>query len=599
MSSPQTRPQPPRGGLTRSVLLGLLPLTLGPLLLLAFLLFRQVETDLVGQVSAKLEALSQVKQAQIEQWVAGRLSDLANLAEAQEVRLAAGALAAGAQPALAADLSARLDRFVASNADFQSLVLADADTGVVLAASARGAALLGETLGEADFFAPARFGAVFVPPRYDARLSPEALSLAAAAPVIDPMQGTQAILVGVLDDARLLQIITPAPGLGATGEVYAVSRDGYRLGDMLSPQAARPESLGLRRALDQQETGFAEYENPAGVFVVGYYRWLAGPQIALLVEQIEDEAYEPLTRTGLTLALATALTAAVALAAGLYFTRWLVAPIQALTAGAARIAAGDLTSRVAVDRADEIGALAQAFNRMGQDLHASVESLRRTADVRARQLAATGDLSRTAAARLNLEPLLTQITDLIARHFDYTEVGVFLLDGAGATAVLHEAHGEPGAQLKPHGHRVPVGSDSLVGWVTAHGQPRLAAPATGSQAVLPLRLGERVIGALDLHSRRPDAFQPEDLDILQALTDQIAVAVENSRLFGRQQRLLELEALVISLTNRIHQSYKPETILESAATELGRTLGASRAVVRLYPPAPAEWPEPPQPPRKP
>ncbi|MBL8058788.1 MAG: HAMP domain-containing protein, partial [Anaerolineales bacterium] len=553
-----------------------------------------------AEVNARLDALGQIKQAQIEQWTMARVSELTALADGPDVIAAAGALRAGPAPAAAETLSARLDGFAAGHPDFQTLLVADADSGVVLAASAAGAAQVGTPLGGEDFFAPARFGALFAPPRYAPNLNAEALSLAAVAPVIDPQAGTQAILVGLLADTRLLQIVSPAPGLGATGAVYAVSRDGYRLGDLLAPLPPKPDSLGLRRALAEQQNGFAMYANPEGRRVVGSYRWLAGPQLALLVEQDQDEAYQLLTRAGWLIALATALAAAATVAAGLFFARRLVAPIQALTAGAARIAAGDLAAQVAVDRADEVGLLAEAFNQMSRDLRASVASLQQTAEARARQLAAASDLSRTAAARLSLDPLLTRLTDLIAEHFGYDEVALYLLDEAGALAVLREAHGETGEQLKAQGYEVPVGSDTAVGQVTASGEPRLLAPSADEAAglaVFPLRLGERVIGALELQSRRAEAFQADAVEVLQTLADQIAVAVENSRLFARQQRLLQLEALVISLTNRIHQSYKPEAILESAATELGRALGASRAVVRLYPPT--EWPEPRPPTRQP
>jgi HAMP domain-containing protein len=610
----QIRTPSTRGGLARSVLLGLLPLTLGPLIVLAILLFRQVEADLSAQVNAQLDALAEIKQTQIEQWVAARLDNLTNLAASPDVLQAARTLRLSREPAAQAALRERLDRFVADNVDYKSLMLVDADTGEVLAASAAAAAMLGGSLKDEAFFEAARFAALFQPPRYDPRMNPEALSLAAAAPVIDAQAGTQALLVAVLLETRLLQIITPAPGLGATGEVYAVSQDGYRLGSVITPQIAKPDSLGIRRALNEQQDGFDQYPNPAGVLVIGRYRWLPGPELALLVEQVEAEAYAPLDRTRVTLALTTALAAGAALIAGLLFTRRLVAPIQALTTSAARIAAGDLEARVAVDRSDEIGALARAFNQMTADLRTSVRSLQLTAEARTRQLAATGDLSRTAAARLGLESLLARVTDLIAERFGFDQVSIFLLDEAGTTALLQEANGAVGVQLKAQGYRLPVEPTSLVGWATANNAARIAPdvaadplyrpeallPATRSEAVVPLRLGERVIGALDLQSQQPAAFAPDDVEFLQALADQIAVAVENSRLLARQQRLLQLEALVISLTNRIHQSYKPETILESAATELGRALGASRAVVRLFPPPAAlETPDQPAAPRKP
>jgi GAF domain-containing protein len=117
-------------------------------------------------------------------------------------------------------------------------------------------------------------------------------------------------------------------------------------------------------------------------------------------------------------------------------------------------------------------------------------------------------------------------------------------------------------------------------------------PDTRAEAALPLRLGDRVIGALDVQSRQSEAFKPSDLEVLQILTDQLAVAIENGRLFGRQQRLAQIEQLLFEFAGKIHQSPNFDTILENAALELGRVFGASKAVVRLKregqpaPPAP-------------
>jgi GAF domain-containing protein/HAMP domain-containing protein len=307
------------------------------------------------------------------------------------------------------------------------------------------------------------------------------------------------------------------------------------------------------------------------------------------------EAFAPLNRTTATVTVTTLAAGVISLAAGIFFTRRVVAPLQALTEGAVRIANGDLSARVAIRRADEIGTLAETFNRMSDDLRISYLRLEATAEARARQLAAAADMSRAAAARLSLEPLLARVEELIRERFGYDHISIFLLDPTGKTAVLHEATGRIGTELKSRGFSLPVGSTSFVGWTTVTGTSRIAVDVSldplyyredqladvRSEATFPLRIGERIIGALDLQSRQPDAFAPDDAEVLQILADQIAVAVENSRLFARQQRVLQLEELVLSLSNKIHQTFQLDTILESAATELGRALGARRAVVRL------------------
>jgi len=172
-----------------------------------------------------------------------------------------------------------------------------------------------------------------------------------------------------------------------------------------------------------------------------------------------------------------------------------------------------------------------------------------------------------------------------------------LLDAAGQWAELRESTGEVGAQLKARAYRLAVGSNSLIGWVTANKQSRIALdvvgdatyfqnellPDTRSEAALPLRVGERLIGALDVQSRSLNAFNQSDIEVLQVLADQLAVAVENGRLFGRQERMAALDKRVAALTAKIHASITVDAILDNAATELGQMFGARKVVIRLAP----------------
>jgi GAF domain-containing protein len=136
-----------------------------------------------------------------------------------------------------------------------------------------------------------------------------------------------------------------------------------------------------------------------------------------------------------------------------------------------------------------------------------------------------------------------------------------------------------------------------MGWVASNRQPHAARrvpgdelftpndllPETRSEAGLPLRVGDRLIGAMAVHSRAPGAFDASELEVLQALADQISVALENGRLFTRQERVARLEQQVAALTTRIHASLTLDAILDNAAGDLGRLFGASKVVVRLYP----------------
>jgi HAMP domain-containing protein len=575
------------GSLARSLLWLVLPLTLAPLLIAAFGFYRQSEAELTRHLNTQLDTLVNTKLAQIRQWATQQVAALTGLAE----DLAADAPTSDTW----ADRRPDLADFLGANPDFQRvLVISAADGAVWLDVGAEPGAAA-PTFSE-GFLQWAKYEPQFVAPRFWPELQPEVVSLVVTAPIAQTDQGALAVLVGVLHQEPLLQIVAPAPGLGSTGQAYLVSTDGYRLGVQTQSPRARPSSETIRRVLDQATSSGGFYANAEGVNVIGRYAWLNDYGLALFIEQAWAEAATPLETTLWTLAAVTLAGAALVAVVSVFFTRRLTRPIRALTDNATRIAGGDLAAQVEIERDDELGVLAQTFNRMSEDLRISYRTLQTTAESRARQLAITAEMSRMAAAHRNLAQLLPEVTALIQRRFGYDCVLTFLADEAGQSLQLHEAVGGPAEGLKAAPPTVKFESESLLGFVARNRSARTAAQVEvpplhqldlrlaefQAEAALPLAVGDRLIGALVCLSRNPDAFSGADFDILQTLTDQAAVAIENCQLFERQQSLLRLEELVLSLSTKAHQSLKAETILESTAVELGRALGARRAVVRLH-----------------
>ncbi len=607
MSVAQPRPSPTpgtvpavmpraRGGLARSFLLFLLPLVLGPLVTVAVILYQQIQADITRQVTAQLMALSSLKESQIEQWAEAHINGLDNLARSPDLLEIAWQLRRAPAEGRAR-ATERLTQFASANPEFKSLLIADAATGRAVAASRSGEAMVGESFAAAPFFEAARFSALLDPPHYDPMMDPDAISIIVAAPVTDPRQGTLYVLIGVLRDTPLLRIVSPAPGLGRTGSAYLVTADGDLLGRPLGEGRAPVTSLAISEAVARRTDGSATYLNHADRDVVGVYNWLPGYQLALLVEQDVDEAFAAIARTTAIFAVVIAAAIVVSVVAILLLTRRLTRPIEQLTDRAQQLAAGDLTARVAIRQQDEIGQLAQAFNQMAGQLRELYETQETVVQARTQQIAAAAEVGRAAASILDTDRLLQRVVELIRERFGYDYVSVYLLDETREFAVLREVSGEASAQIKAAGLRLAVGSQSMVGWVTTHRQARVAQnvasdavfqaderlPDVRSEAALPLRLGEAVIGVLDVQSRQPDAFGDLDVEALQLLADQLAVAVENGRLFARQQRVVQLEKTIINITGKIHQTFQLDAILENAATELGRVLGARRAVVRLHP----------------
>lgn len=187
-----------------------------------------------------------------------------------------------------------------------------------------------------------------------------------------------------------------------------------------------------------------------------------------------------------------------------------------------------------------------------------------------RRIAAIAEVGRSITAARDLDALLKQVVELIVERFDYYHAQVFLVDESGRYAVLKQGTGPVGQELLARGHRLEVGSRSIIGQVTTQGEAVIASdtdvdtlhqrnellPNTRSEMALPLRVGDRVIGALDIQSIHPAAFTETDLSVFQAMADQLAVAIENIRLFEQAQRDLEdIERLNRQLTGEAWRDY--------------------------------------------
>ncbi|MEN8242125.1 MAG: GAF domain-containing protein [Chloroflexota bacterium] len=144
----------------------------------------------------------------------------------------------------------------------------------------------------------------------------------------------------------------------------------------------------------------------------------------------------------------------------------------------------------------------------------------------------------------NLQDMIDQFTHLIADRFNYYQVGLFLIGDDAEWAILQSASSEGGREMIARNHRLGVGKQGIVGFVTGIGQPRITQdidldrihsvtpelPETRSEMALPLKVRGEIIGALDIQDSIPNAFLDEDISALQTLADQICLAIENLRL---------------------------------------------------------------------
>ena len=228
-------------------------------------------------------------------------------------------------------------------------------------------------------------------------------------------------------------------------------------------------------------------------------------------------------------------------------------PIRQMIKTFRQIEDGDLKQRVPITATDEVGELAVYFNRMISRLEELQTGLEKRVSDRTEQLNATIEVGRVASSILDTNLLISKVVNLITDRFNYYYAAIFITDAANRWAELKDATGTAGQTLKARGHRLELGGKSMVGAAITTQQARIAEdvgsepvrfnnpllPDTRSEIALPLIVGGRTIGALDVQSTQEAAFGSQEIDTLQGMANQVAIALENARLFQETQASLE------------------------------------------------------------
>ena len=250
----------------------------------------------------------------------------------------------------------------------------------------------------------------------------------------------------------------------------------------------------------------------------------------------------------------------------IFFANYLAKPVMGLRDAAEKISKGDFGYRITkIPHTRELAQLAVDFNSMTANLSDLIDDLEqrvaeRTADIERKtdQLRAASFIARQTAEVHDLASLLDIVVRLVSDQFGFYHTGIYLINEAGDEAVLQAASSGGGLRMIENGQSVAVGSLGIVGYVLSQKRHRIVfdigtdavlfnnpdLPMTRSEAALPLVVRNKVLGVLDIHSDKPQAFSPEDIDILQTLADQVAVAIENARLLDESQAaVMQLETL--------------------------------------------------------
>ncbi|HSJ55483.1 MAG TPA: GAF domain-containing protein, partial [Anaerolineae bacterium] len=513
------------------------------------------------QVENHLGSVTILKEAEISSWQADLQFDLVMALTGEDVQRRAIVLLEGVQDPATVQLAesvlgTRFARVIEQTGRYQEIFMMDLNGNVLLSTDPT---QKGTVRSSQAYFQEGLDGPYLQPPRY----SPETMQAAAyaARPVTNYQGQVLGVLVGRASLAKLNAIMAERTGLGSTGETYLVAASHT----LLTPTRLGVTNVwisteGVDRAIDEKRNGFGLYANYAGLPVVSAFRWLPDMQAVLVAEQEQGEAFRPVYGM-LTIAAGVGLLGVLlAVAAALRFTRGLAEPLAGLAQTATQIASGDLGRVATVDREDEIGTLARAFNSMTAQLRDLIGSLEervaeRTRELRRRSayLEAAAEVGRAAASILEADLLIQQVVSLIHDEFALYFVGLYLVDETGEWAILSAATGEAGQKMLARRHKLRVAGTSMVGWCIANSEARVAQeagedavrlatpelPNTRSEAALPLLSRGQVIGALTVQHTEAGFFDPDAIVVLQTMVEQVAVALDNARLFAERQAALE------------------------------------------------------------
>jgi PAS domain S-box-containing protein len=204
-------------------------------------------------------------------------------------------------------------------------------------------------------------------------------------------------------------------------------------------------------------------------------------------------------------------------------------------------------------------------------------------------LAASAEIGKLVTSTLDLNAIFERSVNLVVERFGYYHAAIFMIDESGFNAYLQEATGAAGQKLKERHHYLPVGSKSTVGEATRSGEvvvvnntalaslhkPNPLLPETKAETAIPLRISNRIIGALDIQSTEVDAFSEDDIAILQLLTDQIAVGIDNARSYNMAQQAVEEMREVDRLKSQFLANMSHEL-----RTPLNSIIGFARVILK-------------------
>jgi PAS domain S-box-containing protein len=570
-------------------LVGLLPLTL-----VTFISYAFASQALTRQVTTALETISENKAQQIDLYAFERQTDTVILSRQPIVVNALESFTDAFQNGANSETYKRTEEqfrpFLAdytqsygyedlflfsSSGDVVFSVRGDKDFGTNFYTGPYKDSELGKVFSNAQTLLTAEFS--------DFRIYPVTEQPAAfiAAPVVKDgkLIGAVALKLSNLD---LYNKVNDYSGLGLTGEIVIASQVDEQTILYITPLRNDPDSAFKRSVIIGSDTGIPIQRSIAGVRgngieadyrgeeVLATWRYLPGFRWGMVVKIDSDEAFAPVTALRNTALILGGISLLVVFIVAVLVSRSISRPIVSLTEVAQAITGGDINVQAKAESQDEIGTLANTFNRMTQQLRDFINTLESRVAERTRNLELAAEVGRTVSQVRSLDVMLTDAAELIRQQFDLYYVQVYLVNPSQTYLNLQAGTGEVGRQLLSRKHRLSYNTGSINGRAAVERKsviisntetsptfrPNPLLPDTRSEMAVPLLVGDRVVGVLDMQSTKGGALDADVLPAFEALAGQIAIAIQNANFLAEiEESRKEVEKQAARITRENYQEY--------------------------------------------
>jgi len=415
-----------------------------------------------------------------------------------------------------------------------------------------------------------------------------------AVPLRNQADEVAGVLLARINLESLWSIVSQVE-VGETGYAYLLDSRNFLVADKWST----PATFELKDISDRPfvkpltsgtVAGLIPYEGLTGQTVLGAAAPIRSIRGKVIVELPTAEAFAPIRNMLWVMGLALVVTTAIAVGLSVFFTRQIVLPLQRLTRAAAMISAGDLDTQVEIAGRTEMGILTATFNEMTTRLRQSIRNL----EHRTSALETSAKISRSLSTMLDPEQLISAVVEQLRSAFDYYYVHLYLFDDQGEKLVMAGGTGEAGRTMLAGGHSITAGkglvgraaeTNSIVlapdvsrarGWL-----PNPLLPETKAEVAVPIAIGEEVVGVLDVQHNVAGSLGQLEADLIQTFANQVAIALQNARLYQAAQRQANREAVINAIGQKIQRATTMESLLQTAVRELGLVLGAERTAIQL------------------